>query len=52
MNNFEDLTEQVRAYLEEVCKYSHGKFINHVKAHRGNKLQIDDKIFSGEIYTG
>lgn len=30
----------------------HEKFINHVKKYRGNKLKKDDKIFTGEIYTG
>lgn len=34
------------------CGFIHEKFIEHVKKYRGDKLKKDEKIFSGEIYTG
>ena len=35
-----------------MCSSTHQKFISHVKKYRQDKLKIDDKIFSGEVYNG
>ena len=38
--------------MQGLLDNSHQKFIDHVKRHRGNRLKVDDKIFSGEVFTG
>lgn len=34
------------------CGWIHEKFIAHVKKYRGDKIKKDDKVFTGEIYSG
>lgn len=38
--------------VKEVCESMHEKLIRQVKKLRGNKLQKNDKIFDGSLFTG
>lgn len=52
LNPFHKLTPEQKEELIRTCGWVHEKFIAHVKKYRGDKLKIDDRIFSGEIYNG
>ena len=52
LNPFKKLEDTSKDYIKVLCEDTHGKFINHVKTYRGNKLKTDDKIFSGEVFSG
>lgn len=52
MNPFHNLNQEERAKIMEACGWTHERFIEFVKKHRGSKIKDDKDIFSGEIYTG
>ena len=52
MSPFHHLSEADRQNILQICECTHSSFIEHVKKHRAHKLSIDDKMFTGEIYTG
>jgi len=46
------MTPEEQAYLKRICEKGHEKFIADVRRQRGNKLKKDDRMFTGEVFTG
>ena len=52
MDPFKPLSPEHRAYWQKVLNASHQNFIKDVKLGRGERLIINDDVFSGLIYNG
>lgn len=52
MSPYEEISDSNQEYLKNLCEGAHGKFVEFVKAKRGNKIKSDPSTFSGDVFTG
>jgi protease-4 len=52
MDPFSPLREEDLKHIDEMLQDIHGQFINVVKEGRGERLKVDDQVFSGLVWTG
>lgn len=52
LDPFQPLKQDEKEFWESVLKVTHNQFIDQVKKGRGDRLQKDDRLFSGLIWSG
>ncbi|MES9900154.1 MAG: signal peptide peptidase SppA [Sedimenticola sp.] len=52
LDPFSPLTDEERLHIEGMLDQVHQQFISAVKEGRGDRLKVDDKIFSGLFWSG
>lgn len=52
LDPFLPLSPEHEAFMHELLAIVHTQFIDKVKAGRGDKLKVDDNLFSGLVWTG
>ncbi|MGR3712615.1 MAG: S49 family peptidase [Shimia sp.] len=52
LDPFKPESEEDVARLKRLLGQIHGNFINHVKGRRGDKLDLSEDLFTGEIWAG